>query len=143
MLMEYKTSQNQRHKAEMKNSQAHMAKTFNQLYHVPGWDTITRRNRINMVASEFTQEVSRRMAAAKKAGLSISREQITNGYKTNGQFHDGQLGIFETIFDKFLDRLNEAKEVIADFDSLTPQEKSTLGKEDYDDVQWAKKKIYI
>ena len=133
-LMEYKTSQNQRHKAEMKNSQAHMAKTFNQLYHVPGWNAATRRNRINMVASEFTQEVSRRVAAAKKAGLSISRDQIVNGYKSNGQFHDGQLNIFEAIFDKFLGRINEAKAILADAENI-PSDKLTA--EDRDDITWA------
>lgn len=133
-LMEYKTSQNQRHKAEMKNSQNHMAKTFNQLYHVPGWNATTRRNRINMVASEFTQEVSRRMAAAKKAGLSVNREQIVNGYKTNGQFHEGQLSIFEAIFDKFLGRINEAKSILADAEGIPANE---LTAEDKDDIAWA------
>ena len=137
-LMEYKTSQNQRHKAEMKNSQNHMAKTFNQLYHVPGWDATTRRNRINMVASEFTQEVSRRMAAAKKSGLSISRDQIVNGYKTNGQFYDGQLSVFESIFDKFLGRLNEAKAILTDAEGIPANE---LTAEDKDDIAWANQVI--
>lgn len=138
-LMEYRHSQAKRHDAEMKNSQAHMAKTFNQLYHVPGWNTVTRRNRINMVATEFSNEVSRRMAAAKKAGLSITRDQIINGYKSNGQYQHGQLSVFEAVYDKFLSRFNEAREIIADFESLSSQEKSTLDKEDYDDVQLARK----
>ena len=84
-LMEYKSSQATRHLNEMNNSTHHMARTFNQLYKVPGWNEATRRNRINMVVSEFTAEVSRRVAAAVKAGTPKTREQVINGYKVNGQ----------------------------------------------------------
>lgn len=121
-LMEYKGKQAERHKEEMYNSTNHMARTFNQLYHVNGWNAVTRRNRINMVALEFSAEVSRRMAAAKKAGLSVTREQIVNGYKQNGQFHDGQLSIFETIFNRLIDKFNEAREILDDYNSMTAEE---------------------
>ena len=137
-LMEYKNTQAKRHLNEMRNSQAHMAKTFNQLYHVPGWNATTRRNRINMVASEFTMEVSRRMAAAKKAGLPVSREQIVNGYKTNGQYHEGQISIFESIFNKFVDRFNEARAILADAENIPSEE---LTAEDHDDIAWATKVV--
>lgn len=140
-LMEYKHSQAKRHLQEMKYSQAHMAKTFNQLYHVDGWNELTRRNRINMVASEFTQEVSRRLATAKKAGVPLNREQIVNGYKTNGQYHDGQLSIFESIFDKFVDRFNEARSILSDLESLSEEERSELTSEDLEDIEWANKVI--
>ena len=121
-LMEYKHSQAQRHLNEMKNSTNHMARTFNQLYHVDGWDVATRRNRINMVASEFTKEVSRRMAAAKKAGIPKTREQIVNGYKRNGQYNDGQLSIFETVFDRLVDKFNEARDILDEYNSMSPEE---------------------
>lgn len=138
-LMKYKSNQVERHKKEMNNSSKHMARTFNQLYHVPGWNAATRRNRINMIASEFTAEVSRRIAAAKKAGVSITREQVVNGYKSNGLYHEGQLSIFEAIFDKFLNRYSEAREIIEDFESLSAKDKSTLDEEDYNDVRLARK----
>ena len=138
-LFKYKNSQIERHKSEMQNTTAHMAKTFNQLYHVPGWDLVTRRNRINMIATEFSAEVSRRMKAASKAGIPLTREQIVNGYKQNGKYHDGQLSIFESIFDRFIDRFTEAREIIEDFDNLSSKEKSTLDEEDYNDVRLARK----
>lgn len=129
-LMEYKTKQVEIHKQQMQNSQAHMAKTFNQLYQVPGWNEATRRNRINMVASEFTAEVSRRVAAADKAGTPKTREQIVNGYKVNGQKFDGQLSIFESIFNRFVDKFNEAREIMADVEGLSEQELNDLDSED-------------
>ena len=121
-LMDYKQQQAERHLSEMKNSQSHLARTFNQLYHVPGWNVVTRRYRINMVASEFTAEVSRRLNAAKKAGLSLSREQIVNGYKANGEFHDGQLSIFESVFDRLVSKFNEAREILADIEGIAPED---------------------
>ena len=137
-LMTYKNSQVQRHQAEMKNSQAHMAKTFNQLYKVPGWNEATRRNRINMVAAEFTAEVSRRVAAADKAGTPKTREQIINGYKVNGQKFDGQLSIFESVFDRLVNKFNEAREVMADVEGLSEEELAGLDAEDKAVVENAK-----
>ena len=144
-LMEYKSSQAQRHLNEMKDSTSHMAKTFNRLYHVPGWNVETRRNRINMIVSEFTNEVSRRMAAAKKAGISLTRSQIVNGYKSNGQFHEGQLSVFESIFDKFLAKYNEARETLSDADGITDEElrQSYIeeNEERAEDEKWTDKQI--
>ena len=129
-LMTYKNNQVQRHKAEMQNSQAHMAKTFNQLYQVPGWNEATRRNRINMVASEFTAEVSRRVAASEKAGTPKTREQVINGYKVNGQKFDGQLSIFESVFDRLVNKFNDAREIMVDVEGLSEEELAGLDAED-------------
>ena len=138
-LMEYKTKQVNIHSQQMKNSQAHMAKTFNQLYQVPGWNEATRRNRINMIASEFTAEVSRRVAAAEKAGTPKTREQIVNGYKVNGQKFDGQLSIFESIFNKFVDKFNQAREIMAEVEGMTEEELAELDNEDKAAVESARK----
>ena len=121
-LMKYKASQAKRHLKEMNSSTAHMARTFGQLYHVDGWNETTRRNRINMIATDFTAEVSRRMKAAEKAGIPVSRQDITNGYKSNGQYHEGQLSIFESIFNKYLSEYSQALAIVNDFDSVTPEE---------------------
>ncbi len=138
-LMDFRRSQAERHLQQMKDSQSHMAMTFNRLYHVEGWNTVVRRNRINMIATEFSNEIGRRMAAAKKAGLSVTRDQIVNGYKSNGQFQHGQLSIFESVFDRLLNRYSEAREILSDFNSLSAHEKNTLDKEDYEDVEKARK----
>ena len=137
-LMDYKHKQAERHLQEMKSSTNHMANTFNQLYHVPGWNETTRRNRINMVASEFTNEVSRRMAAAKKAGISLTREQVVNGYKRSGQYYEGQLSIFESIFDKFVDRFNEARAIMEEVNGLSEEELNGLDDADKADVERAR-----
>jgi len=137
-LMDYKHKQAERHLQEMRSSTNHMAGTFNQLYHVPGWNETTRRNRINMVASEFTNEVSRRMAAAKKAGISLTREQVVNGYKRNGQYHEGQLSIFESIFDKFVGRFNEARAIMEEVEGLSEDELNGLDEADKADVERAR-----
>lgn len=121
-LMEFKNSQVQQHLQELKKSTHHMAKTFNKLYHVDGWNEITRRNRINMIASEFTREVSRRQAAYNKAGISLTREQIVNGYKSNGKYQDGQFSIFDSIFDKFANRFKEAKDILNEIGDQTDEQ---------------------
>ena len=121
-LSKYKEDQLKRHRAQINDSTAHMARTFNRLYHVDGWSQMTRRNRINMIATEFTMEVSRRAAAAREAGIPISREEIVNGYKSNGKYYDGQLSIFESIFDKFFNRYTANKKLLAQLDGV-PQEK--------------------
>jgi hypothetical protein len=72
-----------------------------------------------MVATEFTAEVSRRLDAATKAGIPITRQQIINGYKTNGQYHDGQLSIFESIFNKFVDKFNQARKIVAQTENVS------------------------
>lgn len=140
-LMEYKIQQSQRHLKELKDSTAHMASTFNRLYHVPGWNATTRRNRINMVASLFTQEVSRRVARAKKAGISLTRTDVVNGYKRNGQFHEGSMSVFETVFDQLLEDYNKARLIVDKFGNKTPEEieklKASLGPAKFETMQRA------
>lgn len=121
-LMRYKESQNERHLNELKDSTQHMAKTFNRLYSEEGWNVATKRNRINMVAAEFSQEVSRRLKAAQKSGIPITREQIVNGYKQDGKYFDGQQSIFEAIFNKFLSRLSEAMQIAEQNGEITDEE---------------------
>ena len=128
-LMKYKNSQVQKHLREMKSTTKHMAKTFNQLYHVDGWNADVRRNRINMVASEFTAEVSRRMQEAEREGISLTRDQVINGYKSNGTFHDGQFSIFEAIFDKLLNRFTNARKMLVSYNALSEEKRAGLSAE--------------
>ena len=121
-LMKYKNQLTQKHLKEMNNSTTHIAQTFNKLYHVEGWNEATRRNRINMVAAEFTAEVSRRMQEAERMGIPVTREQIVNGYKSQGKVHAGQFDIFETIFNKLLGRYSNARKMLSSLEGL-PQEK--------------------
>lgn len=118
-LQKYKHSQAKRHLQEMSSTTKHMAKTFQQLYQVDGWNQSTRRNRINMIASLFSSEVSRRVAASNGQ---LTREQIVNGYKADGQYHDGQLSVFETIFNNILHNYNNARKITAQLEGV-PQEK--------------------
>lgn len=118
-LQKYKHSQAKRHLKEMSSTTKHMAKTFQQLYQVDGWNQLTRRNRINMIASLFSSEVSRRVKASNNQ---LTREQIVNGYKVDGQYHDGQLSIFETIFNNILHNYNNARKITAQLEGV-PQEK--------------------
>lgn len=144
-LMEFNNSQAQQRLTEMKNSTNHMAQTFNQLYNIEGWDETTRRNRINMVTTEFTNEVSRRVAAADKAGNPLTREQIINGHKHNGQKADGQFSIFEAVFNKLLDKYSEARETLSEADGITDEELREYyleeNKSKYEAENWSDKEI--
>lgn len=132
-LQEYKHNQAKRHEQQMKSSTKHIAKTFVSLYQVDGWNQFTRRNRINMVAALFSSEVSRRVNTARQQGIPITREQIVNGYKANGQYHDGQLSVFETVFDKLVHTYNNARKIVGQLEGV-PQEK-------IDKLPAAKKKV--
>jgi len=137
-LMKYKNSQAERHLKEMKRTTNHMANTFNQLYHVDGWNATTRRNRINMVAAEFTAEVSRRLKEAEAEGVSLTREQVINGYKSNGQFQHGQFSIFESVFDKLMARFNNARKLLAKAETLSQEKLDSLKEEDKQKIRNAK-----
>lgn len=131
-LAKYIQEQNKRHLSELKNSTKHPAKAFKKLYDMPGWDPITRRNRINAVALLFSNEVTRRVNAARKRGVQKSREEVANGYYSNDEFHDGQFAIFEAVFDKlfqeYKDALNELNEwADASQEELLEMEKSNPG----------------
>jgi len=138
-LMQFKHDVAMRHLREMNDSTHHAAKTFSQLYHVEGWNADTRRNRINMVAYEFSRMVDKKVAAARKAGMQLTRQQVINGYMVDGQLRDGQFSIFESLFYKFLsdydilkkdydDKIKRFAPTQEKYDALPPQRKAYLDK---------------
>lgn len=140
-LFKYEEKLNDKHLQELKDSTKHVARTFNKLYQVEGWDEATRRNRINMVATEFTAEVTKRMKRYAKQGISISREEIIAGRKRDGVKYDGQFSIFEAVFNKFLQDFKDAMAILEDYNSLSEEEKDTLTQDDISDIAWAEKRM--
>lgn len=125
-LMLYRNTQAKRHLDQLRNSTKHVASTFRKLYNVEGWNESTRRNRINMIAAEFTNEVSRREKIAREQGVRVTREQIVNGYKSQGKVHDGQFDIFETIFNKLLLNFSNARKLVAAISNISEEKKASL-----------------
>lgn len=128
-LASYIKSREKRHKAELKDSTKHMAKSFSKLYHVKGWNAQTRLDRINAIAAEFTAEVSKRLRAAQKEGHNVTREEVANGYKVLGKRYNGQFSIFEAIFDKFFAKYKENLETVEAVGYLSDAEFAKLDAE--------------
>ena len=137
-LMVYKNQLAQQHLKELKNSTKHVARTFQNLYQVEGWNAETRRNRINMVATEFSMEVSRREKEAKEQGLRVSREQIVNGYKAQGKVYDGQFSIFETVFNKLLLNFTNARKLTNVIDNLSSEQLAKLNDKQKKEIEKAR-----
>lgn len=111
-LNNFKRKEVQNRLKEMSNSTKHPASSFKQLYQVDGWNGTIRRDRINMIALQFSVEVKKRLMDAEKRGLSLTRSQIINGYKSGGKYYEGQFSVFESIFSTFLNDYTNAMKLV-------------------------------
>lgn len=117
-LMTFKHKLTNMHLKELQDTTQHVAKTFVQLYKVEGWDATVRQDRINNIANLFTLEISRLQKLYLKKGLTLSRQDIANGYKENGKYYFGQAKVFENVFNTLLNRWKEDKGLLEDYDDM-------------------------
>lgn len=111
-LVQYRKELRNKRLKELNDSTQHIAKVFSKLYHVDGWTAGIRRDRINMVVNLFSNEVSRRVRAAVKAGIPVSRQEVCNGYKAGGELRDGQFEIFDSIFANLFNTYRQASNIL-------------------------------
>ena len=119
-----------RQKADLADSVNHPAKAFAKIYSIPGWNASVRGNRINMIAVKFAEVVTRRKEALAKKGISKTREEICNGHLIDGKKMDGQLSIFNELFDFFYDEYKSLYTDVSYWESLSEEER--LSATDYD-----------
>lgn len=124
-LVKYLNNRSKKHLADMKRTTNHVAKAYQTLYKAFGSSGV-RRARVNAIAAMFSAEVNKRQKEYEKQGEHHSRTEIINGYFSDGQNHDGQFSIFESIFNKIVSNYFSAKSKVEAYERMSAEEKAAM-----------------